>query len=359
MDLDLNVCRFDTLKFDEIKLKETKEGYLVGNAIATRTGVFQYRKADGSIQRELRLPEDVFSQDTIDSFKLLPITDNHPAEFVNADNAKALSVGITGEDVKVKDSYLVTSLKITDAAAVNTSKGGKRGLSYGYTVNLVKEDGVYKGEKYDYIQKNIRGNHLAIVYQGRAGEEARLRLDSQDAECVITNSTNFTMKTLKLDGKEFEVQEEVASKLDSLEAENISLNTNTKELQSKLDALEGEKDAIQSKLDEELKKDHSALIAEQVKNRIALEKKAFEILKEDVSSLSDFEIKTKVINSFAPDFKADGKSEEYLNARFDASIDFRKDMNLAENMKLGASKGSEKIDLSNKALARNLINSNK
>ncbi len=359
MDLDLNVCRFDTLKFDEIKLKETKEGYLVGNAIATRTGVFQYRKADGSIQRELRLPEDVFSQDTIDSFKLLPITDNHPTEFVNADNAKELSVGITGEDVKVKDSYLVTSLKITDAAAVNTSKGGKRGLSYGYTVNLVKQDGVYKGEKYDYIQKNIRGNHLAIVYQGRAGEEARLRLDSQDAECVITNSTNFTMKTLKLDGKEFEVQEEVATKLDSLEAENTSLKTNTKELQSKLDTLEGEKDAIQLKLDEELKKDHSGLIAEQVKNRIALEKKASEILKEDVSSLSDLEIKTKVINSFAPEFKADGKSEEYLNARFDASIDFRKDMNLAENMKLGAGKASEKIDLSNKALARNLINSNK
>lgn len=351
MDLDLNVCRFDTIKSDEIKLTETKEGYLVGNAIATRTGVFQYRKADGSIQRELRLPEDVFSQDTIDSFKLLPITDNHPTEFVNADNAKALSVGITGEDVKqFNDSYLLTPLKITDKSAVNTTKGGKRGLSYGYTVDLVKQDGVYKGEKYDYIQKNIRGNHLAIVYQGRAGQEARLRLDSGDAECVIINSTNFTMKTLKLDGKEFEVQEEVASKLDSLEAENTSLTTNTKELQSKLDSLAGEKDAIQLKLDEELKKDNSALIAKQVKNRIDLEKKACAILKEDVSDLADLEIKIKVIKSVAPEFKADGQSEDYLNARFDASIDFRKDINLAENMKLVSYKAPEKIDLSDRAL---------
>jgi hypothetical protein len=157
LDIQKEIYRYDTLKLDELKLKETKEGYLVGNAIATRTGVFEYRKADGSIQRELRLPEDVFSKDTLDSFKLLPITDNHPEGFVNADNAKDLSIGTTGEDVKVQDSYIITPLKITDKKAVNIAKSGKRGLSYGYTVNLVKQDGVYKGEKYDYIQKNIRG----------------------------------------------------------------------------------------------------------------------------------------------------------------------------------------------------------
>lgn len=363
------VLRFDEINLDELKLTETPEGFLEGYAIATRTGVFSYRRADGSIQRELRTDEEVFNQDAIDSFKMKPITNDHPEDMVNIDNASELSVGMTGQEIKKIDNYLAPFIKITDKKAVQDAKSGKRGLSFGYKVTLVKKDGVYKGEKYDYVQTNIRGNHLALVYEGRAGEKAKLRLDSQDAICVFNNNfnDNLKMKKIRLDGKEFEVSEEVASKIDSIEAENTSLKKDKEdleksksELQSKLDTVTGEKDSIQVKLDEELKKDHAGDIAKKVQERIALEKKASEFFKadEDFSKLSDKEIKSKVISLFTKDFKADSVSDDYLSARFDSIIDIKKDANFAENIKAASNKtdsDQSPVALSNSDLQRGLF----
>lgn len=358
---NIAVVRYDQFNMDNVKLAKTAEGYLEGFAIATRTGVFNYMRADGSIQRELRLAEEVFKDDAVNSFKLLPITNNHPDVEVNADNAKELTVGYTGEEIKRVDNLLMTKLKITDKKAIDEIKSGKMGLSYGYKVNLVKKDGIYNGEKYDYVQTNIKGNHLAIVYQGRAGEKARLKLDSQDAICVFNNfNKNLNMKTIKLDGKEFEVSEEVASRLDSLEAEKTSLKITEKELKSKIDTLEGERDALKEKLVEESKKDHSADITNKVKERISLERKALEVLNsdEDISNLSENELKTKVIVKFSPDFKSDGKSDDYLSARFDAILEMKKDISLAANMKGASNKkdsGESQIAVSNKDLERDLV----
>lgn len=363
------VLRFDEINLDELKLIETPEGFLEGYAIATRTGVFAYRRADGSIQRELRTEEEVFNQDAIDSFKMKPITNDHPDDIVNIDNASDLSVGMTGQEIKRIDNYLAPFIKITDKKAVQDAKSGKRGLSFGYKVNLVKKDGVFKGERYDYVQTNIRGNHLALVYEGRAGEKAKLRLDSQDAICVFNNNfnDNLKMKKIRLDGKEFEVSEEVASKIDSIEAENTSLKKDKEdleksksELQSKLDTVTGEKDSIQVKLDEELKKDHAGDIAKKVQERIALEKKASEFFKadEDFSKLSDKEIKSKVISLFTKDFNADSVSDDYLSARFDSIIDIKKDANFAENIKAASNKSDSDqspVALSNSDLQRGLF----
>jgi len=358
----VEAIRYDNFNLDEVKLTKTPEGYLEGYAIATRTGVFNYMKADGSIQRELRLADEVFKDDAINSFKLLPITDDHPQQEVNADNAKELAVGFTGEDIKRQDSYLLTKLKITDKKVIDAINSGKRGLSYGYKVNLVKKDGVHNGEKYDYVQTNIKGNHLAIVYQGRAGDKARLRLDGQEAICVFNNFNNndLSMKKIRLDGKDYEVSEEVFSRLDTLETDNSNLKNTEKDLQNKVDSLEGERDALKAKVDELSNKDDSEEIAVKVKQRISLEKKASEFLKEDedLSGLSDKDIKTKVIVAFSPEFKVDEKSDEYINARFDAVIDMKKDVNLGKNMKVaGSKKDSEdsEVALSNEDLQRDLL----
>jgi len=355
------ITRYDEFNLDEIKLEKTDQGYLEGYAIATRTGVFDYYKADGTIQKELRKPEEVFKQKSIDSFKLLPITNDHPENQVNSDNVTDLAVGFTGEDVKVKNDYLVTKLKITDKKTIDIINSGKRGLSYGYTVTLEEKKGVYKGEKYDYIQKDIVGNHLAIVYQGRAGEKARLKLDSQEAFCVFNNfNNNFNMKKINIDGKDYEILEEVFNKLNTLEKNSSNLKNAEKDLQNKVDSLEGERDALKAKIEELSKKDDSEEIANKVKQRISLEKKASEFLKkdEDISNLSDKDIKTKVITAFSPEFKADEKSKEYINARFDAIIDIKKDVNLGKNMKIaGSKKDSEdtEINVSNSDLQRDLI----
>lgn len=359
------ILRFDQIDANNLKLTETSEGFLEGYAIATRTGVFLYRRADGSVQRELRNDEEVFNQESIDSFKMKPITNDHPEDMVDIDNASNLSVGMTGQEIKKIDNYLAPFIKITDKKAIQDIKSGKRGLSFGYKVNLIKKDGVYKGEQYDYIQTNIRGNHLALVYEGRAGEKARLKLDEQDAICIFNNfNNNLKMKKIRLDGKEFEVSEEVASKIDSTEAENASLKKDKSELQSKLDTVTGQKDSIQVRLDEELKKDHVENARTMILKRIDLEKKASELLKtdENFSRLSDKEIKSKVICLFTENFNADNVSEDYLNARFDAIIDIKKNINFAENVKAASNKNDssdQPVDLSNKNLQRDLFKTNK
>ena len=52
---------------------------------------------------------------------------------------------------------------------------GLKELSLGYSLDTDDTPGVYHGEKYDCIQKNIEINHLALVGEARAGETARYR----------------------------------------------------------------------------------------------------------------------------------------------------------------------------------------
>jgi len=77
------------------KMLETSEGYLRGEAIVSRAGVFKYRNVDGSIRGELRHPDDVFNNDSLSTLKMIPITIDHPPEFVNASNAHKYQVGYT------------------------------------------------------------------------------------------------------------------------------------------------------------------------------------------------------------------------------------------------------------------------
>jgi len=305
-------------------MTKTDEGYLIGKAIFTRTGIFQYQRADGTVYNELRTPEEVFSQDSINSFKLKPITNNHPQEAVNADNISKYQVGNIGEDLKRDGNNLVGSIIITDSKTIKDINNGKRELSLGYKVALVKEDGILGNENYQFKQTNIRGNHLAIVYQGRAGHEARLNFDSQDAVCVNINNNNNDNKMSEKDTKELQ------EKLDSLETNKKSLTDKIGELSIKCDTLEGERDALKTKLDEASKLDHSKEISEKVKARVDLEKTAGKILKKDLSDKADSEIMTEVIKSEMSDLNLDGKSEEYLKACFDSCVSLVSKKNLDE-----------------------------
>lgn len=75
----------------------TEEGFIKARAIVTRTGVFLYKNADGTIRKELRHPDDVWQLDSLESMKMIPIVNGHPTErLVTSENAKRLSIGFTG-----------------------------------------------------------------------------------------------------------------------------------------------------------------------------------------------------------------------------------------------------------------------
>jgi hypothetical protein len=159
--------------------RRTSAGALRVDGVFTRAGVFVYLNKDGTQRRELRPPDEVFRKDALESFQLVPITDDHPPELVRADNRDRYQRGMTGEDVRREDEQVVGSLVVTDVATINKMEAGKVGLSCGYEVELDEtpgEDPRYG--RYDAIQRNIRGNHLALVYEPRAGKEACVRMDA-------------------------------------------------------------------------------------------------------------------------------------------------------------------------------------
>ena len=68
-------------------------GWLRAPARITRTGVFDYMLADGTLRRELRRPEDVFHPESIASLQMVPVTLGHPREFLDANTTRDHAVG--------------------------------------------------------------------------------------------------------------------------------------------------------------------------------------------------------------------------------------------------------------------------
>lgn len=152
------------------------------------------------------------------------------------------------------------------------------------------------------------------------------------------------MEKVTIGGKEFEVSKEAktaieseqtkaketSAKLDSAQTEISGLKKTNEDLtKSNLD-LTKSVETTQAKLDtanDELKKRTDSVadeskVRELVKSRIALEKVASHALPkekvEKLDSMSDVEIKKAVIQADSPTAQLDGKSDVYIETRFDA-----------------------------------------
>lgn len=129
-----------------------------GTKFAANDRVSVYRPAD-----------EVFDERSVRSFLLKPITNDHPTEAVTADNHSRLSKGVVAKAIRDGD-HLAFDLVFFDAATIKDIESGKRELSNGYGVDLTFEDGVAPdGTAYQAVQRNIAGNHVALVDKGRAG----------------------------------------------------------------------------------------------------------------------------------------------------------------------------------------------
>jgi hypothetical protein len=226
--------RFDTVAAPAwlySKLEKTPEGYMKGKAVVCTTGVYEYRKADGSMIKELRLPEEVFAEAFLDSLKLKPLTLGHPNEMVTADNIRDYQVGTLGETIVGDNYHVAVEMVITDPTAIKAVQAGTRELSVGYTCDLEPaEPGArWLGQSYDYVQRNIRANHTSLVDKARAGDAAKLRLDSADAVMVhpadvVIDKKDTTggitmpeLKTVKIDGVEYQGEAKILETLNTIQ----------------------------------------------------------------------------------------------------------------------------------------------
>lgn len=148
----------------------------------TKVGVFPYLGRQISEDCEpnkiyyvLRPKEELFKKETLDSLKLLPLVDEHEmlGKDFTAPEEKGID-GILGEQVVHDEDTIYTDIKIFSEDMKNLISNGKKELSLGYLCSYDKAEGTYKGQRYDYIQRNIIGNHLALVDKGRMGSDVRV-----------------------------------------------------------------------------------------------------------------------------------------------------------------------------------------
>jgi len=155
-------------------------GALICHAVPiAREGWQEYRASEVGIEggddsvRVYRPPHEVFSKSTMASFEGKPVTDDHPGTFLTPENWSAYCRGHVqnvrvGETTDEGERTLVADLVINDRNLIEKIRNGKREVSCGYDCfYLERADGTFQ-------QSRIRGNHVAVVAQGRAGENVRI-----------------------------------------------------------------------------------------------------------------------------------------------------------------------------------------
>lgn len=178
-----------TYSMDKQSAKEyDKNGYfLVANNPISKSGVFEYAGRNitdapepDKMYKVYRPESELNNPDTINSFKLIPIIDEHEMLGKDATPAERKGMhGVTGEDVYFKDNILYSNLKVHSESLKDKINNGKKELSCGFYNDWTKQSGTYKGETYEYIQTNIKANHLALVDAGRMGKDVAV-LDGKD-----------------------------------------------------------------------------------------------------------------------------------------------------------------------------------
>lgn len=174
------VKRLDSIALDKNDSTYfTDEGYLVDHPILTSCGIFEYTNPDdGSIRRELRLPEYVFDEKSLKTYRGKPVIITHEAGVVDKNNIDKEQIGTILSDGYQDGEDVRAEIIIHDTDAMQEC--GLKELSLGYNLDLVEKPGEWNGEPYDAIQTNIVINHLALVASARAGEQARLNIDGSD-----------------------------------------------------------------------------------------------------------------------------------------------------------------------------------
>ncbi len=164
---------------------EDQNGFIeVRDNPISKVGVFPYLgRSIGApnpdqIYMVYRPAEELSSVECIESFKLVPIINDHTMLGDGATPAEEKGIdGTTGEDVYFDGEILYSNLKFFTDKINNLIDIGKRELSCGYRCEYEFANGLFNGVEFQAVQRKIRGNHVALVNEGRMGKEVAV-LDS-------------------------------------------------------------------------------------------------------------------------------------------------------------------------------------
>ena len=346
------ICfRYDVAPIEKYEL--TPEGYLRCWSTIARTGVQMYTDSDGSIRREYRPETEVASPESLASFAGKAITLEHPPVLLDSANTKDYQIGFSGTEVVYDNGFVRAVMTITDDEAIKRiMRGDAKEVSAGYRVNYEATPGVTdSGENYDGIQKEINGNHIAVVRRGRAGPQVKLHLDRLDAAdpslFTLIEDPSMTAK-VNFDGAEFEVTESVALAVtkeredakksyedmkkmyDGMMSEASKMKEEMdamhKEMKAKQDSAEGRADALAEEntaLKADLDSAKQVNVDSLVEERIALIDQARTSLDSafDFAGKSAREIMEASIKAVRGDADLSVRSDDYVTAMFDTLVE--------------------------------------
>lgn len=145
----------------------------------------------------LRDPEELKRAEG--TFNNLPLLSEHEAMDVN--NFKPeLVIGSTGTDARFDGVYLNNSLVFWTRDAITKIKTEERvQLSSCYRYRADMTPGTYGGKRYDGVMRDIIGNHVALVREGRAGPDVAVgdAMPSKKVETLMRKQTAYSTAVAK------------------------------------------------------------------------------------------------------------------------------------------------------------------
>lgn len=150
----------------------------------------------------LRDPKEL--EKAVKTFNGLPLLMEH--HVINADvQPKEYVVGSTGTDAVFEAPYLKNSLTVTDAEAIKAIEDGSAkeiSCAYRFTPDFTPGEYEMDGQKihYDFVMRNISGNHVALVPEGRAGHDVSVA-DKKPDFIKRRSEEKLTKKQIILDFK--------------------------------------------------------------------------------------------------------------------------------------------------------------
>lgn len=312
---------FDRAGYRITQREYTDEGFLKVPGRVARTGIQEYLARelglDGDPMRVVRVfrpEEEVFNDASLNTYDASDITSPHPPLLVTALTYKGVAVGVVHGPGRRDGDFVVCDLIVKDQKTIDEIIGGKCELSAGYTAVYDETPGVTEdGQAYDYIQRDIKINHVAIVERARAGANARV-FDH-------TPESNMTHKVTLDSGSSVEVSDAATAVAitDAFER----LNKKAHDAQVLADKAQAAADSATEKLGEALKASSDEAINARVVligNTQALARKVagdgF-----TCDSLDVIEIKRAALAVALPKRDWSDKSAGYVEAAFDAESD--------------------------------------
>lgn len=299
--------------------RKTMDGYLVATPRIARTGIQEYTagelgltdRAPDTIVRVYRPEEEVFHQDALHSMAHRPVTNDHPPVMVDAGNWKEFAMGMTGDEVVRDGEFIRVPMSLMDAGIIEDVANGKRELSVGYTADMDWSPGEIDGIQYDAVQRNIRGNHLAVVDEARGGSQLRvIDMKPEPKE----QRTMTTTRNVLIDGVNVEVSDTAAQIIQKfMDAAEEKAKTDRERLEEMQDELEEMKKKMDAAEEEKETADAKIATLEQAVEDAKLTPEKLDAAVKTRAAVIDAAKKVK------PDVTTDGKTEADIRKEVVAS----------------------------------------